>query len=227
MGGTKTSQADTAQGDTARGDKAGRRRDVLAAAAAVLEESDWESFSIREVAARAGVSGGAVYQWFSGKGEIWARLQAARFADDAKTIEAWPEDLAPNETVHRLVSIIAENHADLGRHRFEFVRDLKGRTPDYALKLTASHHLVSAAIATRIGSIYPDGVTPANHAARVSWLWAVGKGVGDHMIDSRFEAMGVDRNDFLDTTAECVLAGLRGPSPVTVDSRDEAGEERQ
>ena len=66
---------------------------------------------------------------------------------------------------------------------------------------------------------------PANHAARVSWLWAVGQGVGDHMIDSRFEAMGVDRNDFLDTTAECVLAGLRAPSPVTVESRTAANKD--
>jgi AcrR family transcriptional regulator len=50
----------------------------LASAAAALEETDWGSFSIRDVAARAGVSGGAVYRWFSGKGEIWAHLQTAR-----------------------------------------------------------------------------------------------------------------------------------------------------
>ena len=167
------------------------RRDVLAAAAAVLEESDWESFSIREVASRAGVSGGAVYQWFSGKREIWAHLQTARFTADTATVESWPDDLSAGETVHRLVALIAKNHTDLGRHRFEFARDLKGRTPDYALALTDAHHVLSTAVATRVRSVYPDGVTPTNHAARVSWLWAVGKGVGDHLIDARFDTTGV------------------------------------
>lgn len=199
---------------TTRGDREGRRRDVLAAAGAALEESDWENFSIRDIANRAGVSGGAVYQWFSGKGEIWAHLQTARFVADAETITSWPEDLAPIEVVHRLVSILAKNHADLGRHRFEFARGLDGRTPDYALDLADADNLMRTAVATRIRSIQPDGITPTDQAARLSWFWAVGKGVGDHMIDSRFEAMGVDRNDFLDTTAQCVVAGLQAPPPL-------------
>jgi hypothetical protein len=59
----------------------------------------------------------------------------------------------------------------------------------------------------------------------VSWLWAVGNGVGDDLVDARFEAIGVSRNDFLDTTAQCVLAGLRAPSPSTVESRS-AGREK-
>ncbi|MEZ5243484.1 MAG: TetR/AcrR family transcriptional regulator [Acidimicrobiales bacterium] len=208
----------TSIGETARGDREQRRRDVLVAAASVLEERGWDDFSIREIAARAGVSGGAVYQWFSGKGEIWAQLQTARFTADTATVESWPADLGPSETVHRLVMLIAKNHVDLGRHRFEFVRGLKGRAPAYADDLTNAHARLSASIADRLLSIYGDGHPPENHAARVSWLWAVGKGVGDHMVDSRFEAMGVDRTDFLDTTAECLLAGLRAPSPATVRS---------
>jgi AcrR family transcriptional regulator len=43
---------------------------VLAAAAAALEERGWDDFSISEIASRAGVSGRAAHQWFSGKGEI-------------------------------------------------------------------------------------------------------------------------------------------------------------
>ena len=202
-------------GETARGDRDQRRRDVLAAAARVLEERGWDEFSIRDVAERAGVSGGAVYQWFSGKGEIWARLQTARFAADTEEIEGWPSDLAPGELVHRLVSIIATNHVDLGRHRFEFVRGLKGRIPAYAEELTNAQVVLSAAVASRLLTVYV-GEPPANHAARVSWFWAVGKGVGDHMVDSRFEVLGVDRTLFLDTTAECLLAGLRAESPATI-----------
>ena len=202
---------------TVRGDKEQRRRDVLAAAAALLEESGWDDFSIRDIAARAGVSGGAVYQWFSGKGEIWAHLQAARFAADTQTVEQWPDDLAPVEAVHRIVSLIAQNHTDVGRHRFAFDQLLDGRVPEYLIELTSARHLLNAAIAERLNSINGDEGEPDNQLARLAWLWATARGVGDHLVDSRFEAVGVERDDFLDTTAECVLAGLRAPSPVAVD----------
>ena len=209
--------------ETRRGDREQRRRDVLEAAAAVLDESGWDDFSIRDTAARAGVSGGAVYQWFSGKNEIWAHLQIARFRADTATVEAWSDDLAAIEVVHRLVSIIAMNHFDLGRHRFEFVRSLKGRVPDYAVDLASAQQELSSAVAARVESINGHAGPPPNQAARLSWLWAVSKGVGDHMIDDRFELMGVARDEFLDTTAECVLAGLRAPSPVTVDGALDEG----
>lgn len=205
----------TVRENSSWGDRQQRRRDVLSAAAAVLEEAGWDGFSIRETASRAGVSGGAVYQWFSGKGEIWAELQTARFVGYTAEIEGWPTQLSPRETVHRLVQIIATNHAEIGRHRFEFVRGLKGRIPEYAVELTSAHRVLSDAIADRVESLH-GADPPLDMAARVSWLWAVGKGVGDHLVDSRFEISGVDRLDFLETTTECVLAGLLAPSPVTV-----------
>ncbi len=206
------------QTDTARGDRDQRRRDVLAAAAATLEERGWDDFSIREIAGRAGVSGGAVYQWFSGKGEIWARLQTARFRADTQAIAEWPDDLPDVEVVHRLIDVVAKNHADIGRHRLEFVKGLKGRVPDYAAELTDAHQRLRDAIAARVERLYGDDGPPRDLAARLSWLWAVGKGVGDHLIDDRFEAMGVGRAPFMDTTAACVLAGLRAPVPATVEN---------
>ena len=150
-------------------------------------------------------------------------LQIARFRADTATVKAWSDDLAAIEVVHRLVSIIAMNHFDLGRHRFEFVRSLKGRVPDYAVDLASAQQELSSAVAARVESINGHAGPPPNQAARLSWLWAVSKGVGDHMIDDRFELMGVARDEFLDTTAECVLAGLRAPSPVTVDGALDEG----
>jgi len=202
---------------TVRGNREQRRRDVLEAAAGLLEESGWDGFSIREIAARAGVSGGAVYQWFSGKNEIWAHLQTTRYIDDTKTIGQWPDDLAPIETVHRIVSLIAQSHADIGRHRFSLEAVLDGRVPDYLIELMNARHLLGAAVADRVRSINAADGEPENQLARLAWLWATAEGVGDHLVDARFEAVGVQPKDFMDTTAECVLAGLRAHSPVTVD----------
>lgn len=193
---------------TARGDRDQRKRDVLAAANAVLDDLGWEDFSIREVAARAGVSPGAVYQWFSGKGEIWARLQTARFERDTAAVEGWSNDLPPEEVVERTLGLIAENHSDIGRHRFDFVRTLRGEIPAYALELDAAHTALRAAIAGRVAAIMPDHTDLAEQRARLSWLWAVGKGVGDHLVDQRHDTHGTDREHFLRTSTRCVLAGL-------------------
>ena len=193
---------------TARGDKAQRHRDVLVAAAAVLDELGWEDFSIREVASRAGVSPGAVYQWFSGKGEIWARLQTARFERDIEEIEGWATDLGPAELVRRAVAVIAENHREIGRHRFDFVRTLTDEFPDYAYALTSAHRALNTTLTMKLSPIMPIGLDETERRARMSWLWAVGKGVGDHLVDARHEAHGVDRETFLATTTACAMAGL-------------------
>lgn len=193
---------------TARGDRDQRHRDVLAAAAAVLDEVGWDDFSIREVATRAGVSAGAVYQWFSGKGEIWARLQTARFERDTADVFTWAADLSPEELVRRSISVIADNHTQIGRHRFDFVRSLKDDVPDYARALTAAHHALRAAVAARLVTIMPRALSTVDQRARVSWIWALGKGVGDHLVDARHDAHDVPRDQFLATTTTCALAGL-------------------
>ncbi|MEM7139838.1 MAG: TetR/AcrR family transcriptional regulator [Actinomycetota bacterium] len=193
---------------TARGDREQRHKDVLDAAGAVLDELGWDQFSIRDVATRAGVSAGAVYQWFSGKGEIWARLQTSRFERDARAIADWPDDLEPAEVVRRAVEVIAVNHAEIGRYRFDFVIGLKGAVPDYANDLTRAHMAVGERLAARVMPLLPDSLDETARRARQSWLWAVGKGIGDHLVDDRFAVQGIDREAFLATSTTMVLSGL-------------------
>ncbi|MFT5204160.1 MAG: AcrR family transcriptional regulator [Candidatus Aldehydirespiratoraceae bacterium] len=196
---------------TARGDRKQRYQDVMTAAATVLEERGWDEFSIRDVASRAGVSAGAVYQWFSGKGEIWANLQRDRFDADRAIVTSWPTDLSPVETVSRILDLLARSYVDLGRYRFAFVSTLKGRVPGYAIELTSAHHLLSAEIATHVVRIQDRAEPPTDQNARLSWLWATSKGVGDHLVDARHEAHGVKQDIFLETAARSVLAGLTAP----------------
>src|SRR5436309_3086433 len=56
------------------GDREARRRDILAAARALLERGGYERLSIRAVADRAGVSPGTVYTYFAGRESLWATL---------------------------------------------------------------------------------------------------------------------------------------------------------
>ena len=75
------------------GDRSQRRRDVLETSTNLLHEGGWAALTMREVAARTGVSAGALYQWFDGKDEIYAELFTARLNRGIAQFDAMPDDL--------------------------------------------------------------------------------------------------------------------------------------
>ena len=117
-----------------------------------------------------------------------------------------------------MLELIARNHADLGRHRFDFVRTLKGRVPEYATELTNTHRQLSDEIGRHVARVQGTEQPPADQQARLSWLWAVGKGIGDHLVDSRHLVLGVDEETFWDTSARSVLAGLTASLDVNEET---------
>ena len=75
------------------GDRSQRRRDVLETSTNLLHEGGWAALTMREVAARTGVSAGALYQWFDGKDEIYAELFTARLNRGIAQFDAMPDGL--------------------------------------------------------------------------------------------------------------------------------------
>ena len=89
---------------------------VLAAAHQLLEENGFEGFTVQEVASRAGVSVGAIYERFGNKETllhtVHARLTETILAFDAS--EAGPEPAATGELIEVLVRRLATT---LGAHQ--------------------------------------------------------------------------------------------------------------
>jgi AcrR family transcriptional regulator len=104
-----------------------RRREILDAAAALLAERSWDGFAMRDVATRAGLSAGAVYQYFEGKREIFAALYAERLAYELDAIEAAPADL--DGLARRIVEDFAEIWTQFGRHQQAWAAEGIERTP--------------------------------------------------------------------------------------------------
>ena len=71
---------------TAWGDAAGRRRDILSSAELILEEHGYAGLTMRAIAVGAGVSSGTVYQYFSGKEDVFAALMERRLDDLRRTL---------------------------------------------------------------------------------------------------------------------------------------------
>ncbi|WP_169736796.1 TetR/AcrR family transcriptional regulator [Pseudonocardia spinosispora] len=72
---------------TAWGDAEGRHRDILASAEDLLAESGYSALTMRAIAAGAGVSSGTVYQYFTGKEDVFAALMARRLDSIRETLE--------------------------------------------------------------------------------------------------------------------------------------------
>lgn len=71
---------------TAWGDAEGRRRDILSSAELILEQQGYAGLTMRAIALGAGVSSGTVYQYFSGKEDVFAALMERRLDDLRRTL---------------------------------------------------------------------------------------------------------------------------------------------
>ena len=71
---------------TAWGDAEGRRRDILSSAELILEEQGYARLTMRAIAVGAGVSSGTVYQYFSGKEDVFAALMERRLDELQRTL---------------------------------------------------------------------------------------------------------------------------------------------
>ncbi|HXV93477.1 MAG TPA: TetR/AcrR family transcriptional regulator [Pseudonocardia sp.] len=143
---------------------------VLDAAAALLEESGHAALTTNEVAARAGVSIGSLYQYFADKDALLAALAERHLAESAERLHALVAELRIRRpgtpaVVRLLVEAAADLHRrDTGLHR-ALVHDAP-RTPALVAELAAFRAGMEAALAELLGEL---GVPPGRRrlAARV------------------------------------------------------------
>jgi AcrR family transcriptional regulator len=108
---------------TRRGDREGRRRDILAAAATLLEAGGYESVNMREIARGAGVSAGTVYSYFQTKEHIFATLASEEFVRLSERVRA--VDDPPRGFVDLLVELLPDFvrfHRLFGMHFSSWVK---------------------------------------------------------------------------------------------------------
>ena len=169
----------TSLGGTARGDRSQRRIDVLTAATQILDESGWAGLNMREVAARAGVSAGATYQWFSGKDEIYAELLTARFVAGTEGLRATPADMTLEELLFGTFRWVGKTWNDLGRWQLEFAEI--SRTRDdvaYVETLGEAHRtLVETGMAQLARLAAAEGHNLPNDRETADLIWGAAVGI--------------------------------------------------
>ncbi len=193
---------------TARGDRAGRRRDVLRAATEIVEESGWTGFSIRAVAARAGVSTGAVYQWFAGKHEIFGELYDGEFRAGLEELDTIPEGVSLEAMVRSMLDWAVARYERLGRYAVEFSGPGRDVAPDMA-PIRARIDERGSELLERCAAA--EGVVLVADEHRLTWFWAACHGVAERL--TLFPPCGADdrREGLLRFAAESLTRSLTAP----------------
>ena len=196
---------------TARGDRDRRRRDVLTAATEILDESGWGGFSIRAIAARSGVSTGAVYQWFSGKDEIFGELYDREVRTGLELMDTVPDDIGLSVTVRLMMDWVVELYERLGRYEMEFLEASSGREGREIAPAMHDTYLElgrrADALLDRAAAHDESTLVPACDD-RVIWVWAACVGAGERLVVSAKHFPDGRREEFLAFSAERLTRSL-------------------
>jgi AcrR family transcriptional regulator len=202
------------------GDRAGRRRDILAAARNRIEEAGgYLDLNMRDLAADAGVSPGTLYSYFRTKEEIFATLYAAELEQYADTIAPLCENVGDLESL--LIGIITpyrDCYVRFGQYLniwslFQDPEAMKESPRELrrALRRAAGH--IRVHVETGIERISREqGVELPKGEPVVSLLYAVINGLCDQYTTERHLLHRRDWDDMVSFAVHVLVTGLTTPA---------------
>jgi AcrR family transcriptional regulator len=215
--------ADGPAGRTAKwGDRAGRRRDILAAARAQMAAHGYLGLNMRDIASGAGVSAGTLYSYFATKDEIFATLYAeAVEAHNERLVGLCAEASDLDAFLAELIGAQLEVHGPFGRY-FSLWAELattgetdEDKAPAGPLprELTASLRAATIRqgelITGALRRLVPGPRVPGEQRRRMAFVWSVLIGVADHLQSDRHLISEVAPDELVAYAARTVAAGLQ------------------
>lgn len=144
---------------------------------------------MREVARRAGVSAGALYQWFEGKDEIYAELFTARLNDGVDSFNSLPAGLDFEDLLVSMMRWVDNTWKTLGRWQLDYAEIARTRDDGPVRRALGDAH----AELLRVGEIRlneaaaADGRTLDTSEPVMHLVWAVATGIAQRAEILRFD----------------------------------------
>ncbi|TVR38516.1 MAG: TetR/AcrR family transcriptional regulator [Nitriliruptor sp.] len=183
---------------------------VLDAAAQVFGERGYAA-TTNEIAARAGVSIGSLYQYFAGKDALLVALAERHLAEAQAQLQAALEDAPtqPNELVRRVIEVVVELNRPSALHTVLY--QAAPRTPELVAMLDRVRDGLSAVVAARLtaGGVAPPTADRRGHALVV----AVDAAIHEHVLAADTPEDEQARIDDVVTLALATLAAYSVPTP--------------
>lgn len=177
--------ATTEPGPTARGDAAGRRRDILASAEQLLQESGYAALTVRGIAAGAGVSAGTVYQYFGGKEEVFVALTAQRLERIEDVLSGVDRTVGIAAVLREILPLVTELWRRLGRSASQWEAKVlaEGRRSKDALASMTDYRRVLRQLDRTLREVAEAcGQTVVDDAAVPHWVWDALIGIADDLL---------------------------------------------
>lgn len=206
------------------GDRAGRRRDILAAARRQMAEQGYIGLNMRDIAAGAGVSPGTLYSYFATKEEIFARLYAeaivahneriAPLCDAATDLESFLVELCTahldlHGTYGRYFGLWAALAQEAPAPEERRVGRRGDRLPD-ALTDALREATIEQGdlVASALRRLVPGPRVKGEQRRRIAFVWSVMNGVADQLHSERHRISQVGADELVGFAAHTIAAGL-------------------
>jgi AcrR family transcriptional regulator len=197
------------------------RRALVDAALALIVEGELGTFSLREVARRAGVTPAAPYHHFKDKTALLAAVAEEGFVALRGRLEAALAPVPPGD-VHGRFGALARAYLEFARahpahYRVMFLPDIKSQEEHASFHAAADRTL--EVLAQQVREAAPQA-SPREVMTRTVLIWSIGHGLAslwnDGVLDHKLDP-GSGRA-FLDATVEQIAAFASGV-PASAKSR--------
>ncbi|EHR52841.1 transcriptional regulator [Saccharomonospora marina XMU15] len=167
------------------GDAEGRRRDILASAERLLEESGYAALTMRAVASGAGVSSGTVYQYFGGKDDVFVALTARRLEQVQATLRDVEREIGIAAVLREILPQVTELWRKLGRSAPQWEAKVLAsgrRSKGMATSASVYRETLRTLARTLHETAETCGQTLIDDPALPHWVWDALIGVADDLL---------------------------------------------
>lgn len=171
--------------NTAWGDAEGRRRDILSSAELILEEQGYAGLTMRAIAVGAGVSSGTVYQYFSGKEDVFAALMERRLDELQRTLATVDRGLGIAGVLREIEPGVTELWRRFGRSAAQWEakvlsggrrgKEVAGSAQDYRKTIKALNRALLETAERSEQTLIDDPALP-------HWVWDSLIGLADDLL---------------------------------------------
>lgn len=199
---------------TAWGDAEGRHRDILASAEDLLTESGYSALTMRAIAAGAGVSSGTVYQYFTGKEDVFAALMARRLDSIRETLETIDRRIGIAGVLTTVLPQVTEMWQRLGRSAPQWEAKVlaEGRRSKRLTSSAAVYQKTIDALGRTLAEAAAASDQELDDAPAVSfWVWDSLIGLSDDLLHGGAAQGGVRSRQLIDFATAAIARGIVAP----------------
>ncbi|HEX7307371.1 TetR/AcrR family transcriptional regulator [Lentzea sp.] len=199
---------------TAWGDAEGRRRDILSSAELILEEQGYAGLTMRAVAVGAGVSSGTVYQYFSGKEDVFAALMERRHDELQRALASVDRGLGVVGVLKEVQPLVTEFWRRFGRSAAQWEakvlsggrrgKEVSGSARDYRETLKALAKALRETAEASGRELVDDPALP-------HWVWDTLIGLADDLLLQGARINGVEPDRLVDFACGAIERGITKP----------------